>query len=100
MRNGLVPCLFQKNYGGNNSLLPTEQKHLTIYNRHQIVIHELELGAVCTDFSKRTSWRARENPGRARTWKSMKNMHFSEMYISAKPKIDQNHLFLDETGAS
>jgi hypothetical protein len=51
--------------------------------RNQIVIAELEISAVGTDFSRRTSWWARENPGRARTWKSMKNKHFSEMYTNA-----------------
>jgi hypothetical protein len=47
-----------------------------IYQRHQIVIAELEIGAAGADFSRRTSWWAREDPGRARTWKSMKSMHF------------------------
>jgi hypothetical protein len=73
---------------------------VTIHKRHQIVkIAELEIGAVGTDFSRRTSWRAREDLGRARTWKSMNNVHFSEMGTNAKiTKIDQNHIFLDETG--
>jgi hypothetical protein len=55
-----------------------------MYKRHQIVKAELEIGAVGADFSRRTSWWAREDPGRARTWKSMKNMHFPEMYTNAK----------------
>jgi hypothetical protein len=42
-----------------------------IQKQHRLVITELEIGAVGTDFSRRTSWRAREDPGRARTWKSM-----------------------------
>jgi hypothetical protein len=48
-----------------------QEKPLTINKRHQIVMTELEIGAVGSDFSSRTSWWARENPGRARTWKSM-----------------------------
>jgi hypothetical protein len=61
-------------------------------------MNELEIGAVGTDFSRRTSWWARENLGRSRKWKSMINMH-SEMYTDAKsyPKMDQTHIFLDET---
>jgi hypothetical protein len=66
------------------------EKHLTIYERHQIVITELEIGAVVTDFSRRMSWWVREDPGRARTWKSMKHMHFSEVYTNVKR--DQNGL--------
>jgi hypothetical protein len=60
------------------------KKPWNIYKRHQIVITELGLGAVGTDFSRRTSWWARENPGRARRRKSMRNIHFSEMYTNAK----------------
>jgi hypothetical protein len=47
------------------------------------VINEFEIGAVGTDCSRQTSWWARENPGRARTWKLMKNIHFSENYTNA-----------------
>jgi uncharacterized NAD(P)/FAD-binding protein YdhS len=43
------------------------KKTVTIYKRHQIAITELEFGAVGTDVSRRTSWWAREDPGRART---------------------------------
>jgi hypothetical protein len=50
--------------------------------------------AVGTDFPRRTSWWAREDPGRAITWKSMKNGHLFEMYINSKN--DQTHL--NETG--
>jgi hypothetical protein len=48
------------------------------------LITELEIGAVGTDFSRRMSWWARENPGWARTWKSMKNGDRFEMYTHAK----------------
>jgi hypothetical protein len=37
-----------------------------------MAIKELEIGAVGTDFSRRTSWWAREDTVRASTWKSMK----------------------------
>jgi hypothetical protein len=60
------------------------KKPSTIYKRHQILITELEIWTASTDFSRRTSWWAREDPGRARTWKSMKNMHFSEMSTNSK----------------
>jgi hypothetical protein len=43
------------------------QTTLTVYRRHQILITELEIEAVGTDFSRPTSWCAREVPGRART---------------------------------
>jgi hypothetical protein len=59
-------------------------KSLTKYKRHQIVITELEIGAVGTDFSRRTPWWAREDPGRARTWKSMKNKHLFKMYTNTE----------------
>jgi hypothetical protein len=52
--------------------------------RHQIAITELEIGAVGTDFSRRTSWWAREDLERARTWKSMKNGYLFEMYTNSK----------------
>jgi hypothetical protein len=42
---------------------------LTIYKRDQFLITELEIGVVDTDFSRRTSWWAREDQGRAGTWK-------------------------------
>jgi hypothetical protein len=60
------------------------KKSVIIYKRHQIVITELEIVAVGTDILRRTSWWAREDLGKARTWKSIKNMHFSEMYTNAK----------------
>jgi hypothetical protein len=83
MRTGLVSEVFaQKMYGGKNCLF-SKKKPLTTYERYQIVIDELEIGAVGTDFSRRTSGWAREDPGRVRTWRSMKNMHFSEMYTNA-----------------
>jgi hypothetical protein len=61
---------------------------------------ELEIGFIGTDFSRRTSWWARENPGRARTWKSMKNDDFCEMYSNTKmvPNMCRIRRFLDETG--
>jgi hypothetical protein len=37
-----------------------------MYKRRQIAIIELEIGAVGTDFSRRTSCWGREDPGRAR----------------------------------
>jgi hypothetical protein len=49
-----------------------------------MLIDELEIAAVGTDVSRRTSWWAREDPGRARTWKSMKNKHVLEMYKNTK----------------
>jgi hypothetical protein len=51
------------------------KKPLTIYKWHQMIT-ELEIGAVGTDFSRRTSWWAREVPGRANKWKSMKTDTF------------------------
>jgi hypothetical protein len=49
------------------------EKHLTIlFKRHPIIMTELKIGAVGTEFSKRTSWWARAGPGR---WNSMKNGH-------------------------
>jgi hypothetical protein len=60
------------------------EKPLTIYKQHQIATDELEIGAIGTDFSWRTSWWARENLGRSRTWKSMKNIHFSEIYTNER----------------
>jgi hypothetical protein len=36
-----------------------------IYERHQMLIGELEIGAVGIDFSRRTSWRVGEDLGRA-----------------------------------
>jgi hypothetical protein len=91
---------FVKTKSGSKNCLFSRKKPLTIYKLHQIVIAELEIGAVGTDFSRRTPWWARENSGRARTWKTMKNMHFSEMYTNAQsnPKTDQTQIFLDETG--
>jgi hypothetical protein len=68
--------------GARTACFP-RKKPLTTYERYQIVIDELEIGAVGTDFSRRTSGWAREDPGRVRTWRSMKNMHFSEMYTNA-----------------
>jgi hypothetical protein len=93
----LVWCLWfcsKKCMGARSACLP-RKKPLTIYKLHQIVITELEIGAVGTDCSRRTSWRAREDPERARTWKSMKNMHVSEMYTHAKSDQNTNHMFLD-----
>jgi hypothetical protein len=46
------------------------------------VRNEFEIGDVSTDFSKRTSWWAREDLGRARTWKSMKNGCVCLMYTN------------------
>jgi hypothetical protein len=62
---------------------------LTIYTRHQIIITELEIGAIGTDFSRRRHGGQEKKPGRARTWKSMKNLHVSEMHANAKhnPKL-------------
>jgi hypothetical protein len=66
-------CLFKESPGGKNCLLSTK-KPLTIHERHQIAINELEIGAVGTNLlSMRKSRWAREDPGRARTWKSMNN---------------------------
>jgi hypothetical protein len=86
-------------HGGKNCLL-SKNKLLTIYKRYRIVITELEIGAVGTDFSRQTSQLAREDPGRARTWKSMKNQHLFEMYTNTKnaQTIYRIHIFLDETG--
>jgi hypothetical protein len=57
---------------------------LTVYKRHKFVIDELEIEVDGTDFSRQTSWWAREDLGKAKTWKSMKNMHVSEMYTNAR----------------
>jgi hypothetical protein len=54
----------QESSGGKNCLF-FKKNRLTIYKRHQIVISELEIGAVGTDVSRRTPWRAREDLGRA-----------------------------------
>jgi hypothetical protein len=72
----------------------SRKKRLTTYKRHQLVITELEIGAVGTDFSRRTSWWEREDPGRARTWKSMKNMNFSEMYTHAKKNTNGSKSYI------
>jgi hypothetical protein len=45
-----------------------------------MLITDLEIGAVGIDFSRRRSWWARENPERARTWKSMKSMKNDTFY--------------------
>jgi hypothetical protein len=79
-------CLFQDIPGGKNVLL-SEKNPGTMYKRHQIVINELEIGAVGTNFSWRTSWWAREDPAKARTCKSMNTEHVFEMYTIAS---DQN----------
>jgi hypothetical protein len=76
MRTGLFYYVVSKKILGAQIVVCQRTKPLTIYKRHQVVINELEIGAVGTDFSRWTSWWARENPGRARTWKSMKNMYF------------------------
>jgi hypothetical protein len=49
-----------------------------------MLITELEVGAIGTDFSWRTSWRAREDLRRARTRKTQKNKDVSEMYTNLK----------------
>jgi hypothetical protein len=72
-------CLLILRYSWGQELSFVNGKTLTIYKWHQIVINELEIGAVCTDFSRRTSWWARENSGRARTWRSMKTGDVCEM---------------------
>jgi hypothetical protein len=51
---------FQEMSGSENCRFSTK-KRLTIYKRHQMVITELEIGAAGTDFSRRTSWWARED---------------------------------------
>jgi hypothetical protein len=51
------------------------------------VITDLEIGSIGTDFSRGTSWWAREDSGRARTWKSMKHINFSQMYDQTCSKI-------------
>jgi hypothetical protein len=83
MRTGMVSDGFYTKFL-EARILSSKKIPLTIYERHQIAINELEVGAVGTDFSRRPSGWAREDPGRARTWKSMKNMHFSEMYTNAR----------------
>jgi hypothetical protein len=63
------------------------------------LITELEIGAIGTDISRRTSWWAREDLGKARTRKSMKNSHCFEMYTNIKcSNMFRIHIFLDETG--
>jgi hypothetical protein len=57
---------FQKNPGGKSCHL-SKKNQLNMYKRHQIVIDELEIRSIGTDFSRQTSWWAREDPGRART---------------------------------
>jgi hypothetical protein len=74
-------------------------KPLTIYKPHQMLIAELEIEAVGTEFSKRTSWGTCEDLRRARTWKFMKNMNFSDMYKNqTNAKTCRIHIFLDEAG--
>jgi hypothetical protein len=72
-RSGFLGLCPRNVWGQELSVFP--KKPLTIYERYQIVIAELEIGAVGTVYSRRLSWWARENPGKARTWKSMKNVH-------------------------
>jgi hypothetical protein len=83
--------VFQEKYGGKNCLLFSWKKPLTICKRHRIVINKLEIGAVGTDFSRRTSWW----PGRARTWKSMQTCTF--LKCRHMQKKNQNYIFLDES---
>jgi hypothetical protein len=68
--------------GARCALRPRNDVWPYIYIRHQIVRNEFEIGDVSTDFSKRTSWWAREDLGRARTWKSMKNGCVCLMYTN------------------
>jgi hypothetical protein len=80
---------FQEMSWGKNCFLSTK-KPLTIYKRHQVVIDALEIGAVGTDFSKRTSWWARQDPGGAKTWKSIeKRSTFWNVY-KYKRKMTNN----------
>jgi hypothetical protein len=90
---------FTRTFWGQGLSVFQEQKPLTMYERHQIVICELEIWAVGTDFSRRTSRWAREDPGRARTWKSMRNPHSLKcIQLQQITNNDQNHRFLDKTG--
>jgi hypothetical protein len=69
-----------------------QQKPLNIYKWHQILITELEHGAVGTDFSKRTSWpekgqnmEVNEKQRNVYNYKQCSNMY-------------RIHIVLDETG--
>jgi hypothetical protein len=66
----------------------------------QIVIAELEIGAVGTDFPRRTSWWARRIPGKGQNMEiNEKHALFWNVYICKQIlKIDKNHICLDETG--
>jgi hypothetical protein len=59
--------------GCHNIMLPTERtscsttntfEHMYIYKWNQMLIAELEIGAVGTEFSRRTSWSEREDDAR------------------------------------
>jgi hypothetical protein len=71
MRLGKFSLVFLNQSRGQELSFVQETKPLTIYEWHQIVIIELEIGAVGTDFSRRTSWWARE------PWKGQ-NMEINE----------------------
>jgi hypothetical protein len=78
-------------------------KTLTVYRRQQLLITELEVGAVGINFPRQRSWWAREVPGRARTCNKMTNKRlFDVFWESIKLKkwsnIYQDQIFLDETG--
>jgi hypothetical protein len=99
MRTGLVTLMFVQEISGGKNCRFSKKKPLTVYKRHQIVITELKIKAVGIDFSRRTSRWAREDPRRARTWKSMKNMQkLIQMQRNKKTQINQTLIFLDETG--
>jgi hypothetical protein len=91
----------QKNPGGENCFL-SKNNPLNIYKPHQIEMTELEIGAFGTDFSRRTSWWAREDPGRAKPWKSMENEHLCSNAYKFKKLLKCNEFkyFWMRLGAS
>jgi hypothetical protein len=69
-----------------------------------MLITKLEIGAVGTDFARRKSWWAREVPGRAKRWKTMKTDTLCKVFRLNKSKRESTQtckkylIVLDETG--
>jgi hypothetical protein len=95
MRTGL---LVSKKCLGARIVCFQKKNQLIIYKRHQIVIAELEIGAVGIVFSRRIMVGTRQ-PGKGQNMEiNEKHARFGNVYTCKKsPNMDKNHRFLGET---
>jgi hypothetical protein len=68
-------------------------KPLNIYKWHSILKTELEIRAVGTDVSRRTSWRAPEDPEGGKTWKSIRTIYGLNCWLlKSNRKSDRSYI--------